>query len=246
LAQTGLSSKDQDVLNLRNYTSSVPRNPGLISQFTNPQTRSDAMIRMGANILAAPPGDKLGIRSIGAGIAGTEQQFDKQWDQTMNAAEKGRDLGEKMMEASRSQAIAKGELGIREQDLALRREILEQGGSLQQYQDTTTGQVLVGHRTKMGQLVGPDGNPVDPRGIRLLNPNYSPNLEQARIQNANPTIDPNTAAQRAGVSMAAPQAPPIPLRQDGKPNPAAMQDGQTYQTARGPAKWSAQTQTFVQ
>jgi hypothetical protein len=150
LARTGLGTRDQDVLNLRNYQSSVPQNPGIISKFQDPATRSDALFRMGANILAAPPGDKLGIQGIGRGIAATEQNFDKQWDSTMSAAEKGRDLGEKMMEDSRRQALEASKLDVE-------RARLEQGKFSATNYIGADGQYHVGiFDPKHGQILDPD------------------------------------------------------------------------------------------
>lgn len=170
LAQTGLGPQDQRVLNLRNYQSSVPQNPGILPRLfgSDNQQRGDAMFRMGANILGAPPGDKLGLSGIGRGIAATEQNFDKQWDSTMSAAEKGRDLGEKMMEDSRRQALEASKLGIE-------RERLEQG------------------KFSATNYIGPDGQYhvgiFDPRKGQILDPDTHQPIPVGRLAGRNAGIE---------------------------------------------------------
>jgi hypothetical protein len=251
LARTGLGTRDQDVLNLRNYQSSVPQNPGIISKFQDPATRSDALFRMGANILAAPPGDRLGIRGIGQGIAATEQNFDKQWDSTMSAAEKGRDLGEKMMEDSRRQALEASKLDVE-------RARLEQGKFSATNYIGADGQYHVGiFDPKHGQILDPDTHQpiavgrLAGRNAGIETPNSIASQAAAAAKNdaaayqADPIGTTNKYRLQAGLPPLAPAnapqgagAAPTPT-QSSPTKPLPLQDGQKpvhgeyYQTPNG-------------
>lgn len=82
-----------DIMNMRSpmYQDAVPQRPTLKETLTNPRSRSDFLLRMGANILGADPSRGWGS-AVGQGVAGTVNTLDKLASEDMSARQKAQSL----------------------------------------------------------------------------------------------------------------------------------------------------------